>query len=228
VALLPIVLGGLRAGRASVILAASVGLWVVAQAPYVWEIALPTLEIPVAGWRIVGHPNQFDLLAWQLLFVAGVWGGWRWHRGLPLPPAPTTWRWWSSAAAVAMALMLIRHGLGLPELTLDRPVVGRANLGPLRLVNIALLVWLLAQVAGRWPGLLRSRWVELLGRHALVVFVWHVGLQLFLRPWYLDAAQRWGVVARIVILALAIASLTVPAWARERARRRHRESANPA
>ncbi|MBD3220426.1 hypothetical protein GF314_04215 [bacterium] len=228
VAFLPVVLGALRAGRAPWLLVASAGAWIVAQAPYVREIALPTLVIPVAGWRIVGHPNQFDLLAWQLLFVAGVWAGWRWHRGLPLPLRPASGRWWASAAAVAVVLMLVRHGVGLPELPLERPIVGRANLGPLRLVNIALLVWLLAQVVGRRPGLLRSPWVELLGRHALVVFVWHVGLQLFLRPWYLEAAGRWGIGARAVILVVALASLTVPAWAREHLRGRRRQRANPA
>lgn len=177
-----------------------------------------TLDLRGRGVPLVWHPNHFHLLAWPLLFTAGVVGG---HVGAGRLGRPA--RPWSLALALglAVALACLRHGVVLPELSSAHLLTARGNLGLLRLFDVALVAWLLLQMGLRRPALLRQGWLELLGRHSLTVFVWHVLLQLFLRPHYLEAAARWGWSARVLILAAAVASLSLPAWIREQGRLRN-------
>jgi len=209
----------LLAGRTTVLLTTVGAMWGVDQILSAQSWYPHTILGEVAGVSVIWHPNHFHLLAWLLLFVLGAWAGWRHRRGdgrlVRRAALPVT----CLAVVVLVAMACLRHGVILPQYPVDRLEVGRSNLGAVRLLNVALIAWVLTQLATRWPGMLRHRWLELLGRNALIVFVWHVMLQLFLRPHYLEAAARWGLGARLVILILAVASLTAPAWWRERRRR---------
>jgi hypothetical protein len=225
-AILPLVIVALRAGRASLALAVSAGVWLVAQVPMWTSWSYPAVTWEMAGVATTWHPNNFHLAAWQFLFVAGVWAGWRWRRGEGATLERIPEAAWPLLVGTLLVLFALRHGFGLPEIALARPEVGRANLGPLRLLNIALLVWAVAWIGRVRPDRLRCAWLERLGRHALVVFVWHVGLQLALRPIYADAAARWGVPARIVLLVLAVLSLNLPAIWREHTTQHHFERSN--
>lgn len=221
VALLPLLLAAFRSGHAALALASSAAVWLADQmlSGEPWYPA--TLTFDVAGIPFIWPPNHFHLLAWQFLFALGVWLGWCASLGaLPLA-RPVQGRLLVPALVLAAVLADLRHGVLLPELPADLLAVGRPNLGWLRLANVALLAWIMVQFQAARPTWARQRWLELLGRQALAVFVWHVGLQLFLRPHYLAWAEAGGLPVRFALLALAVASLTVPAWWRD-ARRRQR------
>ncbi|HOX24912.1 MAG TPA: OpgC domain-containing protein [Candidatus Krumholzibacteria bacterium] len=222
VASLPLVIRSFQSGRAGLLLASSGALWGLDQlltplAGYPVE-----LRFTIAGVPVFWQPNHFHLLAWQLLFVAGAWCGWRAREGTFALARPAPWPVVGAALACVAVGFGLRHGVGLPQLGEERLATGRVNLGWLRLIDVALVAWVAAQVVHRWPRLLWSRWLELLGRHALAVFTWQSLLQMHLGPVYLAAAERWGVGARLPILAGAVASLTLPAWLDERRRLRAR------
>ena len=219
VALLPLVLGGFRRGRAPAVLAASASLWVLDEiltplAGYPIDIRFTVNSMPV-HWQ----PNNFHLLAWQFLFVVAVWLVWR-RRSGPLMPPGTSRRWLAAAAGlVVLACFTLRHGLGVDEVSRAGLAAARVNLGWLRTGNLAAVVILVNVVNHRWPRVFHCPWLELLGRQALLVFTWQTMLQMFLRPFYLQAADRWGIGARLALILVVVASLGVVARARERWRR---------
>lgn len=219
VALLPLLLTAFRSGRATSALAVSAAAWLADQALTGRPWYPVTLTFDLAGIPFIWPPNHFHLLAWQFLFVVGVWIGWRASGGMLSVPRSVRGRLLVPALVLAAVLADLRHGVFLPELPADWLAVGRPNLGWLRLANVALLAWIIVQIQAARPTWARQRWLELLGRQALAVFVWHVGLQLFLRPHYLVWAEAGGLWVRLAVLALAVASLTVPAWWRDGRRR---------
>jgi hypothetical protein len=218
VALLPLILTALRSGRTALLITVSGAAWCGEQVLVGRPWYPITLSFEVAGVPVIWPPNHFHLLAWQFLFVLGVWAGWRARPGMPPVVRPAARRWLAIALVLAAVLADLRHGVVLPGLPADWLATARPNLGWLRLANVALLAWLLAQLHVSRPRLMRQRWLELLGRHALVVFVWHVGLQLFLRPFYLAWSAEGGPAVRLTLMAMAVASLTLPAWWRDRRR----------
>ncbi len=219
VAVLPLVLVGIARGRATLVLAVSAGLWLAGQFLVRQPGYPPEIQFTVVGAAVTWYPNHFHLLAWQFLFVVGVWGGWRSRStGAAIGSSRSTRMVILVAVLVAAAGFALRHGIVLAEIPRHVPAVARVNLGWLRLANVAALTVVIAVVA-RWrPRWFHWPWLELLGRHALAVFTWQTMLQIFLGPFYLEAAARWGIGARLLILCLVVASLTVPAiWRQRRA-----------
>ena len=211
VALLPLVLGGFRRGWAPLVLAASAGLWLLDQVLTPLAIYPVDIRFTVGSVPVHWHPNHFHLLAWQFLFVVGVWLGWRRRSGPLMQPGHSTRRLAMVAGAVALACLAMRHGLGVTEVSRAALGVARVNLGWLRIGNLAAVVVLISVANHRWPRFFHSRWLELLGRHALVVFTWQTLLQIFLRPFYLQAAERWGMGARLLLVTAVVASLGLAA-----------------
>lgn len=218
VALLPLILAALRTGRTALLFGVSGACWFAEQILVGHPWYPVTLTFEVAGVAVIWPPNHFHLLAWQFLFVLGVWAGWRARPGAPPLVRPVARPWLAIALLLAAVLADLRHGVVLPGLPVDWLATARPNLGWLRLANVALLAWLLSQLHATRPHLMRQRWLELLGRHALVVFIWHVGLQLFLRPFYLEWTAQGGPAVRLMVVAAAVASLTLPAWWQARRR----------
>lgn len=216
VALLPLVLGGFRRGWAPLVLAASASLWLLDQVLTPLAIYPVDIQFTVGAVPVHWHPNHFHLLAWQFLFVVGVWVGWRRRSGPLMQPGNSTRRLAVAAAVVALACLTMRHGLGVTEVSRAALAVARVNLGWLRIGNLAAVVVMISVANHRWPRVFHSRWLELLGRNALVVFTWQTLLQIFLRPFYLEAAARWGLGARLVLVTMVVVSLGVVARIHER------------
>lgn len=169
--------------------------------------------------------GYFDLFAWQILFVLGLVLGFhkRWGilpRFLKEPP-----RWLTSVVIVAAAgLFAERHGLlEFLGLSLVGPVTGISSLGPVRLVNFALVAFLIYRLAGRYQPWFEVRWLAYLGQHSLYVFAYHVVLYYGLRP-VAGNITALGLAPKLLLLALVIASLTIPAWVHQRIRAWYRES----
>src|SRR5690349_20362501 len=135
--LAPVMLASFVRGYAGVMFAASIALWGAAQLGLGAWIAA---RLPVSADLRLG---DFDLVAWQILFVTGGYFGWR--RGsrrpvLPAIPAGTFY----AVLAIVTVLFLIRHA-AIP-VSLDRFIdledaIARHELGWLRLANVLLIVF---------------------------------------------------------------------------------------
>jgi len=127
------------------------------------------------------EPGPFDLLAWQLLWIVGLFFGQRFGQKKPLPRLPgfqsfalyflavgfLVWRW----STVALG----------QELLTQTWLVDKWHLGPLRLINFFAAAW----VAGRflkylirWEAPLRP--LAQIGRHMLPIFCIQICLSILL------------------------------------------------
>jgi hypothetical protein len=196
----PFVLRAFRAGQAPAVFALSALLWMIAQT------ALPDqAQLPVeASLAAAGHPINiglyFNLFGWQVLYVAGLWFGWRMAQGkldlswLRTPPA-------AGVAAMAFAAVLLlavydvifTFGFGAQDWRAwVFPTVDRGNLHVLYLFAFAVCLYLVAWivVSGRPAPVARGMvWLftrqvlTLLGRHSLQVFVAHLAVVYALTIW---------------------------------------------
>lgn len=200
---------GLRQGWRGV-LAASALLWLgeqwgLGQAVYELIAALTGLPIP---YRETG---AFHWLAWQALWVVGLWLG---ARQLPLPRFP---HWVLAPAALyALVMLLWRHMAGqdpMPGVSAVGLLLDKWSLGPLRVLNFASVFVLLVSAGPRLRTVLpRPLPLELLGRHSLSVFCAHIVIALLtlaffgstqvVRPWSTDVVLLAGAFAGLFLVAL--------------------------
>ncbi|MCW5654823.1 OpgC domain-containing protein [Hydrogenophaga sp.] len=169
----------------------------------------------LAAWLALPIPysetGAFHLLAWQALWVVGLWLG---ARDAPLPRVPL----WVLLPAVlyASGMLLWRHMVGqdpMPGVPAVALLFDKWSLGPLRMLNVASLAVLLV-AAGPWisRALPRPVPLELLGRHSLAVFCAHLVITLLtlaffgstevIRPWRSDGVLLLGAFAGLFAVAL--------------------------
>jgi hypothetical protein len=116
------------------------------------------------------NTGAFSLLAWQFLFVAGVAVGHAGMSGRPQVARP-------SRLVLACAAAVALYGAGVqqahwPSLWPDAVfgiLLNKPALGLLRLADFGCVAYLVAVVGTRFPSLLASRPLELLGRNSLAV-----------------------------------------------------------
>ncbi len=162
---LPFVLRWLEQGFRLRVMLASVALWGLCNA------FIPQHPF-ISG---VINTGAFDPGAWQLLFVTGVVFGHASARRQVLLPAPRAWLIAFMVATVA-CLYALRHAFihaPWPQPLLDA-LANKNNLAPLRLLDFALLAYLLQLAITRFPSIMQWRPLAFLGRHSLPVFSAHV------------------------------------------------------
>lgn len=151
----------------------SLSLWLVAQTAW----ANPLSKFTSIDWSSLG---SFNLLAWQLLWVLGLWLGQCRATGHTLPLKKVRrWTWLALSGAIFFFLWR-RNYLPIPgygsvmEIWLDK-----WTLAPLRLLNVAfLLIVVLAWNPKNLPTRLSGYFI-LLGKNSLDVYVWHIPLVIF-------------------------------------------------
>lgn len=200
---------GLQSGWRGV-LAVSALLWLGEQ----WGLGGAVHET-LSAWTGLPVPYRytgaFHWLAWQALWVVGLWLG---ARERPLPRVP---RWILAPAALyALGMLLWRHTAGqdpLPWLPAVGTLLDKWSLGPMRVLNFASVFLVLVSV-GPWLTrvLPRLEPLELLGRHSLVVFCAHIVIALFtlaffgstqvIRPWSTDVALLLAAFAGLFAVAM--------------------------
>lgn len=200
---------GLRRGW-GLLLCGSALLWLAEQ----WN-AGAWLHATLAPWSPVPYRDMgaFHWLAWQGLWVTGLWLG---CRRVPLPRMPL---WLVVPAAIyALTMLVWRHNVGqdpMPGVAAVALLFDKWALGPLRVLNFASLLVLLLAFGPRLASALpRLAPLELLGRHSLSVFCAHVVVALFtlsffgstevIRPWTIDAVLLMGAFAALLTTALAL------------------------
>jgi hypothetical protein len=209
--LTPTVLKQIAKGHAAWIWAASIALWLAAQ----FGVGTPG-HTP---WLQLGF---FNILAWQLLFFAGLFfgctqaaasSGW----GLPVPVSRMLLPF---SLALATGLFIVRHqsvfhghlALLNMHLALSR---WRSINHPLRLINFAAwayLIWWVPRSVDSWlKDLPAIRFLRYLGRHSLQVFAWSVFVSYVAfgyRSWWASRSPAW----QMLLALIAAFSLSLPAW----------------
>lgn len=198
------------------ILVFSGALWLAAmfgagQAIYDAVVALTGLPVPL------NQTGAFEWLAWQFLWVIGLWIGAELAAGRPVQPTP--FPRWAVAAAVVIALVNLvwRHAVGQAPFGGNAPLnllYDKWSLGPLRLIDLFALMVVTLHFGPRWaPRVPRPRWLELLGRQSLPVFCAHVVLAVLVlallgpidpeRSWWRDGLLLTACFAALFAVALA-------------------------
>lgn len=213
-----ILLHGLRQGWGPV-LALSTAVWLAAQfgaGAWLYAAASVGIGLPVP----YNQTGAFDTLAWQLLWVLGLWMGSVQASGAPAPIVFPRWMVLLALAFAALSLVW-RHAVG------QVPFPGQAGwnlafdkwqLGPLRLINVfALMILLMHFAEPLVRHLPRVRPLEALGAASLPVFCAHLVLVLLAlalfgpadaqRPLGLDLALLLGTGLALYGVALASAQI---------------------
>jgi hypothetical protein len=215
--LTPLLLQEMAKGRARLVLAASLAIWLVAQ----WGIGSQAHNPP---WLPLG---SFNILAWQFLVVAGAYFGYRKAAGLRLP-IPDSGVLFAFSVGVVVFRFFVRHQtlfFGDHLLVDTEAALGawKSSIHPLRLINFAAcayVLWYLPRsVDARVEGLPVLRWLRYLGRHSLQVFGWSVFVA-YVASSYRDSWTMLPPVWRAVLAVTAALSLVIPAWVHERWKRR--------
>ena len=167
--------GGRRAQRWKYLLGASFALWIGAQfglsrAVYAALSNCCHVRVPI------GEMGAFNLWAWQLMWIIGMWCGVRWARG-DLPAARWAARAWVPGLCVALLLLGLRYAqIFYTQRTGVDPgpvaLIDKWHLGVVRLVDFAAV----AAVVIRFHRVLEplaARPLVLLGQSSLYVFCAH-------------------------------------------------------
>jgi hypothetical protein len=214
--LTPLLLQQMARGRAPLIWAASIALWLAA----LWGIGSPAHNPP---WLELG---AFNFLAWQLLFVAGAYFGYRKAAGQG-SPVPASRLLFVVSVALVTVLFLVRHQtlfFGNLSIVDTKAALGawRSINHPLRMLNFAAyayILWYLPRsVDEKMHGTLVSRWLRYLGAHSLQVFAWSIFVSCIafsFRDSWVSLSSAW----RTLLAVAAALSLIFPAWMHERWRR---------
>lgn len=207
------------------VMAISVALWILAQfglrdAVHNLVVHMTHLPIPVQ------ETGAFNLFAWQMVWIAGMWlGAKSAHGDIPLKHVPGRF---VALATVACGFFVgVRHGWLGPYLTQEALGIqlDKWNIGWLRVVNLVaftiVLYWLrkiVLKIVAIEPFLT-------LGKASLEVFCAHVFFVFFgLALLYGDVTQLHGYTA-IGLLIFTFSGLMLVAI--REVRRRHNEKAGP-
>ena len=211
--LTPLLLEEMARGRVLGIWSASAALWLAAQ----WGIGSPAHN---PSWLRLGF---FNILAWQLLFVAGTYFGHRKAvgRGSPLRRSRLLLVF---SVVLAALFFLVRHRLlfaaDLKLVDIQTALQAwRSTNHPLRLINFAAFAYILWSVPRSIDqnvhGLSAFRFLRYLGQHSLQVFAWSI-LVTYTASSFRVSLAALPPVWRILLAVAAALSLAIPAWLHQR------------
>ncbi len=191
-------------------------LWLAAQfgaGRALYDAVVASAGLPVPRTQ----SGAFEWLAWQFLWIIGLWIGAERAAGRPVQPVP--FESWAVAAAVVIALVHLvwRQAVGQAPFGTGESLnllYDKWRLGPLRLIGLFALIVVTWHFGGRWARRApRPRALELLGRQSLPVFCAHVLLAALVlallgpidaqRPWLIDSALLSACVAILFAVALS-------------------------
>jgi hypothetical protein len=189
----------------SKVLLLSLGIWMIAQAHVRDALSAAVSQLPFI------ELGPFDLLAWQLLWVGGLFVGQRLLGNASLLPKNRLLR--AILFLCAIAFLVWRWTPTLPGAISLTPtwLFDKWHLGPLRLLNFAITASVTAtflKSVNRWEPLLRP--LSLMGRHMLAVFSIEICLSVLLIGRTESGLTREPILSVLVICQLLSAALL--AW----------------
>jgi hypothetical protein len=206
-------------------------VWVFSISLLIWGLA--QFDVQKLIWKTLpGHEwmraGAFDLFGWQLIFVLGVYIGYRRYQAAQIEPLDTKSKnsrlvyLFAAVFFIVIFLFLLRHGHIKTGWLENYVNVDRESIAWLRLLNFLALVFLiyglilLQKSYGIFNGVwFAGRWLAFLGQHSLQVFSYHLIVLYAYIPF------RWGAWAlsdaqKVIALVLFLASLSLPAWLHSR------------
>lgn len=183
-------------------------VWLTAQ--FGLREALYSVLVYRFGLRVpLNEMGAFNLWAWQLVWVLGVWAGVRWAKN-DLPVENFAKRLWVPAAFIAAALLALRYwqifGLDLGRLSV---LFDKWQLGVVRLINFTAVAVLLIQFRA-FVKPLAIRPLVLLGQSSLQVFCTHF-VFCFIGIGMMGSAARIYGWPQFALIALTFAALLIVA-----------------
>jgi len=198
---------GLRRNGWLLIIIGSMALWTLAQFGVLH--ALYDGLVSTTEWKIpLNQTGAFELAAWQLIWVLGMWLGARHATGSERTPLPA----WALAGAVVFAAMCVvwRHAVGQTPFGADAAfnvLFDKWRLGPLRLVDFFALMVVVMHFGPSVAARVNLRPLAFLGRASLPVFCAHVVAVLLVLSVAGDVAGKapmWAETALLLAILLAL------------------------
>ncbi|WP_099866543.1 OpgC family protein [Pararhizobium haloflavum] len=236
-------------GQWHVVMIGSVIFWMAGQLGLQHLVTGP-LDVALERADEQGVRASFNLFGWQLVFfTALVLGAMTATKQIAWSRIFTPENTVIPKAALAICLFFVPLRIATAHGFLPDDMYGkfgamevRADFGPVYVLNFAAaaagMAWLfiagpehsnslVRRVAGALTWLFTLRFLRLLGRHSLQVYVWHVAIVYAVR--YVDGrAGGFSEPVKIAIALISIALLTLPALWREREQWLARPSVQPA
>ena len=181
------------------------------------------------GYGMVAFPQlgYFDLVSWQLLFVAGISFGFSSIREQKEPEISN--RYTAISIPIFTVFLLIRHWHGMTGHYWSPYFVWlaswRETLSVGRLLNFtafAILIYRLRQSLSRVAKTLPGQALAFLGQHSLQVFVWSVSVSMVMA----EADRRWPHTSSLrqsMVTTAIVISCFIPAWAHQKWQDQRRE-----
>jgi hypothetical protein len=217
--LTPAAFGAARRWGWKTVLSVSFSAWIIAQTHVRDMLVNSSKDLPFV------QLGPFDLLAWQFLWVGGLFIGQRFLENKALLPTPHLLRPLLVLSAIAFLFWRWISITSGPDPITQTWLFDKWHLGPLRLINFAVAASVIAtflKYLNRWEAPLRP--FSLIGRHMLPVFCSQICLSLLL-----IGRTESGLTIEPITSALVICQLlTAPlfAWFLER-RSVAKQSARP-
>ena len=197
---------GLRRNGWLLVIACSLTLWALAQ--FGLAQALYSAVVRATGLKVPLHETgAFDLVAWQFLWIFGMWMGSR-REALPVRRAFANWVV-ALALVFAVTCLVWRHAVGQapfgpqPELNL---LFDKWRLGPLRMLDFCALLVVITRF-GPYLAHVRFPVLETLGRASLPVFCAHVLIVLLVLAMIGDRIGRTPLWAETLLLISTLIGL---------------------
>jgi hypothetical protein len=173
--LTPAAFGAARRWGWKTVLLVSFSVWVIAQTDVRETLVNASKDLPFV------QLGPFDLLAWQFLWVGGLFVGQRFLESRALLPRPHLLRPLLVLSAIAFLFWRWASITSGPDPITETWLFDKWHLGPLRLINFALAAFVTAtflKYVNRWEALFRP--FLLIGRHMLPVFCSQICLSVVL------------------------------------------------
>lgn len=206
----PFIIKQFKRNNALPVFGVSIVLWALAQFGVLVKLTLLLSDyLPL-------YLGDFDIFAWQLLFVVGLYLGFmRYTRSGQQSNMPKAL--FILFLMVAIALFLSRHHFLFGDAVASEieRITDKRTLGLLRLLNFAAVLFLIAFVYARLKAGFIVNYLAYLGRHSLQVFTFQTLLVCFVNV-LLRQATALSETSKVVIVIICVASLYLPAWIDER------------
>jgi hypothetical protein len=184
------------------IFALSLGLWASGQ-------FFDPLEWLTAASGSGALPGDFNLLAWQFLWVSGLYIGFFHGVKKRIALFESSLYFWPALIAV-IGFALLRHQVIFMPDRLDF-YIEKSDIRVLRLLNVFCQVVLFCKLVRFIPRQAGLPWLQFIGRYGLPVYCFHVLVLAFLEPVSWRLGMNFGYAAEAAYMAVVVASLGIPA-----------------
>ncbi len=219
---------GLQRGGWFLVIGVSMVLWLLAQfglSQLTYNVIVRAVELKVP----LHHTGAFEMVAWQFMWILGMWMGSR----REAVPAQRDFPGWLVAASLVIGIgcMVWRHEVGLAPFGQQRDLnllFDKWSLGPLRLLNFLALLVIVVRFGPWLAQRVRLTWLETLGKASLPVFCAQIVAVLIVLSVIGDRQGGLPVWADTVLLAAIFAGLYGVALFSNRLDREQRLAVAPA